>query len=155
MRRRCFSGPFPAIALNNRNHSKALKCGVLRVPSETVCLPMKGNTSVLVVALLVTSSLAVLFGSLSPQVKALTGGPDAYGYTFDDTAPYSWIPAAGVIVADDPTNSQSPGGGNDFLFGNFNFYGVGYAGIIVCPNGFVKFTGALNTGTTSNSNLPN
>ena len=116
---------------------------------------MKGNTSVLVVALLVTSSIAVLFGSLSPQVKALTGGPDAYGYTFDDTAPYSWIPAAGVIVADDPTNCQNPAGANDFLFGNFNFYGVGYAGIIVCPNGFVKFTGALNTGTTSNSNLPN
>jgi hypothetical protein len=115
---------------------------------------MNGNKSIVAVAILTTTSLAALFTIAPSQVLALSGGPDAFGYTYDDTAPYSWIPAAGNVVANTPTNCANVPGANDFLFGGFTFYGVVYNNVIVCPNGFVKFTGALNSGTAAGSTLP-
>jgi hypothetical protein len=115
---------------------------------------MNRNKSIVAVAILTTTSLAALFMIAPSQVLALSGGPDAFGYTYDDTAPYSWITAAGSVVANMPTNCDNVPGANDFLFGGFTFYGVAYNNVMVCPNGFVKFAGALNSGTTANINLP-
>jgi hypothetical protein len=110
--------------------------------------------SIVAVAILMTTSLAAILAIVPGRVVALSGGPDAFGYTYDDTALYSWIPAAGNIVANSPTICDSPPGINDFTFGAFTYYGIAYTGVMVCPNGFVKFTGALNSGTTAGSTLP-
>ena len=115
---------------------------------------MNKNMSIIAAAILATTSLAAIFMIVPGPANALTGGPDAYGYTYDDTAPYLWIPAAGNIVANMPTNCDNVPGGNDFQFGSFTYYGVAYNNVMVCPNGFVKFAGALNSGTTPSSSLP-
>ncbi len=112
------------------------------------------KTGIAIVGLLIVTSSFALITFLPSPARALTGGPDAYGYTFNDAAPFVWVPAAGVIVADFPTNCQNVPGTPDFAFGNFNFYGIPFSDVIVCPNGFVKFTGAMSSGTTANSVLP-
>jgi len=97
---------------------------------------------------------AILAAWSFPTSRAVTGGPDAYGYGFDDAVPYSWIPAAGVVVADNAENCQNPPGSPDFGFGSFSYYGTSYTDLLVCPNGFVKFTGATTSGLNANSQLP-
>jgi len=105
-----------------------------------------------VVGMLAAATLLAVW--ILPSTVALSGGPDAYGYTFDDAVPYSWIPAAGIVVADNADNCQNPGGTPDFGFGTFTYYGVAYTDVLVCPNGFVKFTGATTTGLTASSTIP-
>ena len=70
--------------------------------------------------------------SIIPQSA---GGPDTFGYTYDDTVPFSWVPAAtdtgltGDDVVSDP-----------FEIGfNFPFYGLNYSQLYFNTNGGITF----------------
>lgn len=61
-----------------------------------------------------------------------TGGPDAYGYIWDDGVPFSWIDITGTgtdsgITGDDDSTDVSIGF-------NFNFYGNSYSTISISSN---------------------
>ena len=91
----------------------------------------------------------------SPQVLAVTqttGGPDNYGYTWNDTVPYTWIDAqeggysAGIGA---PLGAVSQDYGIDLGF-TFPFYENAYSGIIASTAGVIGFDGR-SLGFASNS----
>ncbi|NTU54702.1 MAG: hypothetical protein HGA79_00450 [Anaerolineales bacterium] len=79
----------------------------------------------------------------APQSRTLnqftllsTGGPDDFGYTYDDTVPFNWVSASvNSGVAADEGNS-SPFFDIGFAF---PFYGSNYSQLSFSTNGFVKF----------------
>lgn len=101
---------------------------------------------------------AVTAGSQSAQ--AATGGPDAFGYRFSDTAEnhsprYSWvdIAASGTQV---PFGDNTCHGPFAISFA-FNFYGTDYTDVWLSSNGWLRL-GADDPGTSDSTNdcpLPN
>ena len=98
----------------------------------------------------------------APDVCALTGGPDAYGYTFIDSneaggPPYSWVDISGtgtsLSLGDDDIASGIPIGFT------FNFYGSDYTPFWVSENGRIMCTEpasaySLPTATVPSATLP-
>ena len=75
---------------------------------------------------------------ISPQA---TGGPDDFGYTWDDSVLYSWIDAtAGTNTGLNGYNQQA--GPITLPFG-FKFYGTVYNQVYVSTNGTLGFSGEL------------
>lgn len=73
--------------------------------------------------------------SPSGRVSILAaGGPDDFGYTFDDTAPFNWISATtnSGLTGDDNAMSVSPGF-------DFPFYGYKYSQLFFSTNGLITF----------------
>jgi hypothetical protein len=65
-----------------------------------------------------------------------SGGPDAFGYTWDDAASYGWIDASGgtsVSLRDDEYIGPLPIGFT------FSFYGKSYTHFYLDSNGFISF----------------
>ncbi len=84
----------------------------------------------------------------------LTGGPDAFGYTWDRSVPFEWIDTSGGV--------QVPGG-DDWCRGPydigfaFDFYGTAYTKFHVETNGFLVFGDVCSVGGWEyiNQCLPN
>ncbi len=90
--------------------------------------------------------------SSSHDVGSLgTGGPDTFGYTFDDTVTYDWVSAttdSGV------TDDDEVSGAIDIGF-DFPFYGLNYDQLYFSTNGLITF-GAPSVGQGGSiSYLPN
>ncbi len=68
-----------------------------------------------------------------------TGGPDAFGYTWDDTAAYSWIDASGGTDAGFNDSSYDQKVGPISLPFSFNYYGFNYSELYITENGFISF----------------
>lgn len=107
---------------------------------------------VAVVVLLVVSmglpGVTALAASLSgPAAPPLAGGPDAFGYTWDDTEAYSWVDATG--------GTDSGLSGDDNVAGPFDlgfsfpFYENTYAQVYVSTNGLLTF----GSGSDESTNL--
>jgi hypothetical protein len=70
-----------------------------------------------------------------------TGGPDDFGYTWDDSVPYSWIDATtGTNTGLTGTNQQV---GPITMPFNFKYYGNVYNQVYVSTNGTLGFSGQL------------
>ncbi|MBI5842459.1 MAG: S-layer homology domain-containing protein [Chloroflexi bacterium] len=71
------------------------------------------------------------------------GGPDAFGYTFDNTVAYSWISAStnSGIVGDDATS------GLVNIGFNFPFYGITQSQLYFSTNGLITFGEGYNWGS--------
>ena len=73
----------------------------------------------------------------------LTGGPDAFGYTWDRTVPFEWVDTMGGV--------QVPGG-DDWCRGPYNigfafdYYGTSYTRFHIETNGFVVFGDVCSIG---------
>jgi hypothetical protein len=84
-------------------------------------------------------------GSRTPaQVKTpkATGGPDQYGYTWNDTVAFSWIDA--TTGTNTGMNGQYQQVGPIPLPFNFPFYENTYSGIYISTNGTLGFNNQLN-----------
>jgi PKD repeat protein len=71
-----------------------------------------------------------------PLAIQVTGGPDAFGYTWDDTAAYGWIDTSGgtpIAMRDDDYAGPLPIGFT------FNYYGKSYTQFYLDSNGFLSF----------------
>ena len=82
---------------------------------------------------------------------AATGGPDAYGYTWDDSEPYVWndISGTGTLVTGGDEVVQSV-----TLGFNFVFYGKMYTSVSVASNGHVSFNGTTSYTTSCDWSAP-
>lgn len=81
---------------------------------------------------------------------AATGGPDTYGYTWEDSngaTTYSWISHTGSATTVGSRTDDSMHGSYSIGF-TFNFYGTDYTDFYVCNNGYITFT----SGTCAYSN---
>ena len=87
-------------------------------------------------------------GPLSSQA---TGGPDAFGYAWNDAASYNWIDMSGgtsVSLRDD--DWEGP-----FSVGfTFNFYGQPYTQFYIDSNGYIGFDSTQLASYYSNVRLP-
>ena len=79
----------------------------------------------------------------APQSRTLnqftllsTGGPDDFGYTYDDTVPFDWVSAS--ILIPSISGDKSSVIGFDIGF-NFPFYGSEYSELMFTTNGLVAF----------------
>jgi len=88
---------------------------------------MKGG---IITAMFLLSLLAI------SSVSATTGGPDEYGYTWDDKVSYSWIDISGTGT---PLGLGDDGHAIIPIGFNFNFYGNNYTSLIVGSNGHIDF----------------
>ena len=95
-------------------------------------------------ALLLAAILLIPGFLLVSTARAGSGGPDAYGYTWADSQPperlvtYNWIDdgitkGTPLSISDDSCSDPL-----DIGF-SFGFYGVQYASVQVCANGFLAF----------------
>ncbi len=77
---------------------------------------MKKIISILISLLLLASAFGVtsIFGA--------TGGPDAFGYTYDDRIQYQWIDISGTGLTDPKLENDDDGVIVPIGF-NFRFYG--------------------------------
>lgn len=71
-----------------------------------------------------------------------SGGPDEYGYAWEESIPYNWIDVSGGTDAS---------GGSDAIAlpFTFSYYGVGYDQLYIRSNGCLSFTDPINTYTWS------
>lgn len=78
---------------------------------------------------------AQLDRATSQAVVLATGGPDDFGYTFDDTVPFNWISAtnASGVFGDESATSFF-----DVGF-SFPFYGFSYSQLSISTNGYITF----------------
>ena len=79
------------------------------------------------------------------------GGPDAFGYVWDDTTTYSWIDTSGgtsVSLRDDDWAGPFP------LGFTFNFYGQNYTQFYIDSNGYIGFDPTQKASYWSNVRLP-
>lgn len=119
--------------------------------------------SVLVFGLLLAGSLTAPAPSVSAHsqqslaVPQSTGGPDNYGYTWNDTVPYTWIDArdggysAGLGA---PLGAVSQGGAIDLGF-TFPFYENAYSSIIPSTAGVIGFdSSSLSFSSSSYAVIP-
>lgn len=86
------------------------------------------------------------------SVLGKTGGPDAFGYKYDDTVPYQWIDISGtgktdLTLKEDDRVVTVPIG-FDFMF-----YGNTYDEVGVSTNGYLIFGSATNQ--SGNLDIPN
>ncbi len=90
---------------------------------------------------------------LSTQTLPLTtGGPDDFGYTFDDTVAFNWISAANASgVTGDESYSQPP---FDIGF-NFPYYGLQHSQLLIHTNGFLTFDPIITCCFWTSSPIPN
>lgn len=76
----------------------------------------------------------------SPSSTQATGGPDRFGYVWDDTEPYSWVDATG--------GTETGLGGSTIFVGPvslpfaFEYYENSYDEVYIAKFGFVTFDGA-------------
>ncbi len=80
--------------------------------------------------------LALLAASLPiSSSAALSGGPDGFGYTYDDTFPYSWSPGSikSGVTGDDATSALVNIGFS------FPFYENSYTQLYFSTNGLISF----------------
>lgn len=91
---------------------------------------MKKIISILISLLL----LASFFGVTS--IFGATGGPDTFGYTYDDTVPYQWID-----ISETGTDSEitSYDGVTVPIGFDFKFYGNAYDKVWISSSGFLQF----------------
>lgn len=71
-----------------------------------------------------------------PLAAQATGGPDAFGYTWDDTAAYGWIDTSSgtpIAMRDDDYAGPLPIGFT------FSYYGKSYTQFYIDSNGFLSF----------------
>lgn len=73
------------------------------------------------------------------EAEAASGGPDEYGYTWDDGAAEAWISAEGG--ADLPLSWETPGSAPVELGFPFNYYENTYTQVRVSMFGFLSFSG--------------
>ena len=105
---------------------------------------MKKILAVLISLIFVGSTFGIA------SVLGKTGGPDAFGYTYDDTVPYQWIDISGTGKN---TGLDMDDGGITVPIGfNFNYYGTNYNEVYISTNGLLKFSGADTT--WSNKDIP-
>ena len=79
-----------------------------------------------------------------------SGGPDAFGYRFDDSdtpggPTFSWIDvrtSGGSLI---PMSGDDANSGPFPIGFSFPFYGSNFSAFRVCTNGFLSFTSTLNT----------
>lgn len=77
------------------------------------------------------------------SILGATGGPDAFGYTYDDTVPYQWVDISGTGTDTGITGDDS---GVWVPIGfDFNYYGNTYNQVWICSNGFLQFNAAAIT----------
>jgi hypothetical protein len=86
---------------------------------------------------------------LQPSAAALgTGGPDAFGYTWDDTVPYAWIDARARGTEADARGDNAVTGEIPLGF-SFKYYENSYTHCYVSTNGLITFgspdLGSANT----------
>lgn len=118
-------------------------------------------------ALLLCLCLALLFpptplaaeeAAADPGVgHGVSGGPDAFGYTYEDTVEFGGpyydfqdISATGtpILLADDAVS------GAISIGFSFTFYGTSYANLYVSSNGFLKFAPLGSAGCCAGQALP-
>lgn len=104
-----------------------------------------------------TASTSLLAqGENRPLAQATTGGPDLYGYIWDDTAPLSWIDASsGVDLGLSPAADQSAPVEIGFPF---KYYENTYSQLVVSLHGVLGFTSAdlsLLQSSIPNPAIPN
>jgi len=100
----------------------------------------------------VAAALWLALGPLSAH--AALGGPDAFGYVWDDAYPYAWVDArtgGTPLGGAGNANTNWPG---ISLGMTMNFYGIAYNAVNICSNGWVSFTDGLNT-TSGPVAIPN
>ncbi len=93
--------------------------------------------------------------AVEAAAPAAAGGPDDFGYTWDDSVPFRWIDAT---VGSDTGLSQGPRGASvtapiDLGF-PFKFYENTYTNITISTAGAVGFTGSNLSGSTSTPYVP-
>lgn len=93
------------------------------------------------------SQMNDLENNKSAATPVATGGPDEFGYTYDDGVTYNWIDATGGTEG--PTGDDRFGGPYDIGF-DFNYYGIHYDEFFISTNGVVTF----GYGSSSLSNRP-
>ena len=83
-----------------------------------------------------TSSMEANRSAQAQNVQPMTtGGPDGFGYTYDDTISYSWISAStnsGLTGEDEFTGPINIGF-------NFPFYGIPQSQLYFSTNGLISF----------------
>ena len=99
--------------------------------------------AILIVSLLLALSGASLLAAPAAQplgVPAPSGGPDAYGYTYDATLPFDWVDTSGGITDNTPAVGEDDVCSGPFPIGfSFNYYGVDYTEFWISSNGLVSF----------------
>lgn len=93
---------------------------------------MKKIISILISLLFIVSTFGVA------SILGATGGPDAFGYTYDDTVPYQWIDISGTGLTD--TYLEGDDKVLEVPIGfDFKFYGNTYDKVGVSTNGYLTF----------------
>ena len=69
-----------------------------------------------------------------------TGGPDNFGYTWDDSEPFNWIDASTGTDTGLAGPSYGQGVGPISLPFSFNFYGLNYSEIYIAASGYISFS---------------
>lgn len=80
-----------------------------------------------------------------------SGGPDAFGYTWDDTAAYEWVDTAGAVSV--PLRDDDWAGPFDIGF-TFRFYGESHSQFYLDSNGYIGFDSTQTESYYGNSRLP-
>ena len=106
---------------------------------------MKKLIAILVSLLFVGS----MFGIAS--VLGKTGGPDTFGYTYDDTVPYQWIDISATGKTDPNLKLDDRGVTVPIGF-NFKYYGNTYNEVWISTNGLLQFADTSTTFT--NQDIP-
>lgn len=90
---------------------------------------------------LLTVCLTMLIFCFAAPAQAATGGPDPYGYTWDDGEPYAWNDISdGALLA---LGEEDVSDAIDLGF-QFVLYGRIYSSIQVASNGHLTFNGSVN-----------
>jgi len=91
---------------------------------------------------------------------AATGGPDAYGYTWNDGTPYHWIEISTtgqeVVFSGTNVSSITPtfGIGSPVVLGHpFTFYGMTYTQLVPAANGYIS-SSPTDGGLDNSSDCP-
>ncbi|MGC9336441.1 MAG: hypothetical protein ACP5JJ_20070 [Anaerolineae bacterium] len=88
----------------------------------------------------------------SPLSMQASGGPDAFGYTWDDDATYGWVDTSGGTEI--PLRDDEWSGPFNIGF-TFNFYGQDYTRFYVDSNGYIGFDDTQTASYYANTRLPN
>ncbi|MFQ6128447.1 MAG: CARDB domain-containing protein [Thermoplasmata archaeon] len=108
-----------------------------------------GRLGAMTFALAMVSAIFVGMIGLMPRTGANQGGPDGFGYVWTDsnlpapTVTYGWVDGVtgGIAtgLSDDDNTGFIP------LGFTFNFYGIDYAEVAICSNGWISFTNISST----------
>lgn len=78
--------------------------------------------------------------SIRPNAQLLSGGPDAFGYAWDDSEPFNWID----VVGGTSVAFINGGSGAIGLPFSFLFYGNSYTSVYISQYGYISFTAWSN-----------